>query len=460
MSEPGDPPASASRAVDDSHTVAVIGGGSAAEALLRELPDGEHRLVVFEPRLLGGECPFLACMPSKALLHDARAGTDWSTARRRRDEIVSGLDDTEHVEEAEAHGATVVRARASLLDARHVVTDDGRCFEVDHVVVATGAEPTAPDVPGLDLHEERIWTSDDALTTAELPRRLAILGGGVIGSELAQLFSGFGTAVTLLDHEPRPLGDLHPRVGDLVQANLVAAGVDVRCETTVSELRPGADGVDVVVADGETEDVVTADRVIVATGRRPRRSGLGLENLGIDADEVDVDRTGRLRVPGSVWMIGDAAGLDQYTHVANHHAAVVADHLAGTATRRFDDAVVPACVYVDPPVMMVGPSRADLEDDDDVVWADVDLDVPRRTTDDLPEGFLALGARRSTGRLVAAHGVGARFDELVHALVIAIDGEVPVPVLRRSIRPFPTVGEILDVALDQLVRRLEIEPAR
>jgi dihydrolipoamide dehydrogenase len=454
---PGDEALDHAAPVDERFTVAVIGGGSAAEALLRALAGSDHRPVVFEPGLVGGECPFLACMPSKTLLHDARVGTPWRRARARRDEVTAGLDDSEHVVDAERLGATVVRSAATLVDAHHVATGDGRRFRVDHVVIATGAEPVIPEIPGLDPGGDRVWTSDDALTSTELPRRLAILGGGVIGSELARLFSGFGTSVTVLDEAPRPLADLHPRIGDLVVEHLTARDVDVRSSTAARAVRCRPDGVEVDVGPtGDADapgDVVRADRLVVAVGRRPRRSGLGLERLGLDPVRVAPDHAGRLPVEGSIWMAGDVAGLHQYTHVANHHAAVVADHLAGPGTRRFDDAVVPACVFVDPPVMTVGPSRAALADDDDVVWADVELDVARRTTDALGAGFLSVGARRSTGCLVAAHGLGARFDELVHAFVVAIDGAVPVGVLRRSIRPFPTVGEVLDVALDDLAAR-------
>ncbi len=438
--------------VDDEYTVAVVGGGSAAEALIRELAGSDHRVVLFEPSLLGGECPFVACMPSKALLHDAGRGTPWSSAVARRHQVVDGMDDGEHVREARDLGVTLVRSRAALLDPHLVATDDGRAYRVDHVVIATGAEPVFPPLPGLEPGHERIWTSEDALTTTDLPETLTILGGGVIGSELAQLFSGFGSRVTVLDTEPRPLGELHHRVGDLVTAHLVAAGVDVRSEVAATEVRCRPDGVEVVIDDGR--DVVAGDRLIVATGRRPRRAGLGLECLGAEPAELTVDATGRVDGPGSVWMIGDVAGLAQYTHLANHHAAVVADHLTGGGGRRFDEVAVPACVFVDPPVMMVGPSHAALEGDDDVAWALVDLDIPRGTTDALADGFLAVAARRSTGRVIAAHGVGARFDELVHAFVVAIDGEVPLDVLRRSIRPFPTVGEILDVAFDELDRRI------
>jgi pyruvate/2-oxoglutarate dehydrogenase complex dihydrolipoamide dehydrogenase (E3) component len=152
-------------------------------------------------------------------------------------------------------------------------------------------------------------------------------------------------------------------------------------------------------------------------------------------------------VRGSIWAIGDVAGLGEYTHLANHHADVVADHLVGGGTRRFDDVVTPACVFTAPPVMMVGPSVAELREDDDVVWVSAELsEIARWSTDDLTEGVLWIAVRRSTRRVIAAHGVGARFDELASALVTAIDGDVPVDRLAASMQPFPTVGELLGVA--------------
>lgn len=438
---------------DRDHTIAIIGAGSAGEALLGELEGSGERVVVFESEYVGGECPFLACMPSKAMLHD-RTRRSWHDAVERRDEITSHRDDAGHADQARMTGATLVRATARI-SGPHAVEADGVTYEVDHIVIATGAAPAVPDIEGLDIGHDRVWTSREALTTEDQPDSLIVIGGGPIGSELAFMFAGYGTSVTTIDVAERPVGDMHPRVGHLVGATLEAAGITMVNGAEIQRVELDDSGATVHLADGAQH---TADRVIVAAGRTPDRSGLGLESLGLDADDLTVSDTGRVAGADGVWIIGDAAGAEQYTHVANHHAAVVADHLIGVGTRTFDEVVVPACIFIDPPVMVVGPSWSDLGDDDDVVWAEIELDTPRSATDEHGPGFLAVAARRSTRCVIAANGIGARFDEIVHALVVAIDGAVPVDRLVQMIQPFPTVGEVLGEAFDQLAERLAVEP--
>jgi len=437
---------------NDDFTIAIIGGGSAAEALIRQLSDTAHRIVVFETHLVGGECPFVACMPSKSMLHDRSTGRSWAEAVRRRDDVVSHRDDREHAEQARDLGAAIVRGRARIAGPT-TVESGGTLYRVDHIVVATGAEPNFPPIDGLDRDHERVWTSDDALTAVDRPGSVITIGGGVIGSELAFMFGGFGIPVTTLDASGRPAADLHPRVSELIEQTLRRGGVDVVNDVEVVGVELSDADVTVCLADGSR---LVAERVVVSVGRTPRWADIGLETLGVDPAELSVDGSGRLESPEhhSVWLVGDAAGLHQYTHIANHHAAVVADHIAGSGSRRYDDVVVPACIFVDPPVIVVGPTFDELSGDDDVVWAELDLETPRSTTDELGDGFIAVAARRSTGCLVAAHGIGARFDEIVHALVVAIDADVPVERLAQMIQPFPTVGEILGEAFRELRREL------
>ena len=196
------------------------------------------------------------------------------------------------------------------------------------------------------------------------------------------------------------------------------------------------------------------DRVLVATGRAPDLAGLGIDELGLDPEApLPVDDAGRVACPGSIWAIGDVAGKGQYTHLANHQAKVVANHLVGTGDRRFDDVVVPACIFTRPPVMMVGPTVADVGDD--AVWVDAKLsEVARWTTDSLGDGFLTIAVDRKTRCIMAAHGAGAGFDELASALITAIDGRVTVDRLAMSMWPFPTISELLGLvyqrALDAL----------
>lgn len=430
--------------------VAIIGAGSAAEALLRGLDGSDTSVVMFEPRLVGGECPFYACIPSKSLLHDVREGRSWEEAIARRDELVNHLDDSEHRENARDLGATLVSAKATITGP-NTLTADGTEYTADSIVVATGATSVVPDIDGLDTLGDRMWTSEDALTAHEQPERLVIIGGGVIGSEIAQMYAGLGTNVTLVDTSERPADDMHPEVGRLITESHDRRGITMVYGADPSSCSRTDDGVRLDLADGTSVD---ADIALVAVGRRPDRRGLGLETLGLDPDDLKVDDAGKIVGTDSLWIMGDAAGRQQYTHIANRHAAVVANHLAGDGTRTFGEAVVPACIFIDPPVFMIGDTYADLADDPDIVWSETNAGVPRFSTDELPEGFVTLAGRRSTNTIVAAHGIGPRFDELCHALVIAIDGTVPIDVLQRTIQPFPTIGEILDVAFDDLADAL------
>ena len=445
-----DPRTSAQETIYD---VGVIGGGSATETLVGELHGSGLSIIVFEQDRVGGECPFVACMPSKTMLHVGATTGNWDEAVARRDEVTYHLDDTSHAKELTDFGTVLVRARARIIDAKTIEADGDR-FAVRHIVVATGSESVIPDIVGLDSLGDRRWSSVEALTAQERPDRLVILGGGVIGCELGLAFSRLGSTVTLLDADPHGFADLSDEVGDLVDAGLRLAGVTVRRGTGAVGFRE-ADGL--ITLDTDDGDRIVTDRVLVAVGKRARVEGIGLEALGLDpADGLEVDETGRVPCVGSIWAMGDVAGRGQYTHVANQHARVVADHLAGGRTRRFDDATISSCVFTDPPVIQVGPSRADLEGDSDVIWATgLVSDLARAMTDDLGEGFLAIAARRSTGCIVAAHGAGPRFEELVHALVIAVDGAVPLDRLAMSMHAFPTVGEILRPVYQALLRETQ-----
>jgi dihydrolipoamide dehydrogenase len=431
--------------------VAIIGGGSAAETLVAELDGAGFDIAVFEASRVGGECPFVACMPTKAMLHDAAVGRSWSEAVRRRTQVVDGLDDGHHAAELARHGATLVRQRASITSPGEIEAG-GKSYRADHIVLATGSEPVLPPIDGLDTIGDRLWTSADAMTSDERPIRLTIIGGGVIGCELATIYSRFGTEVHLLDAQPSAFPDLPTEIGTLVDDALAAAGVRLRRGVDVAEVERRGAGVRVRLDDGACVD---ADRVLVAAGTRPRTQGIGLAHLGIDDEPLTVGTDGRVRATGSVWAIGDVAGYGEYTHLANHQARVVAGALtASSGRRRFDDVVVPSCVFTDPPILTIGPVPDALGDT--VCWVSARLsEVPRATTDELGDGFLALAVDPSTRSIVAAHGVGAHFDVLAAALVTAIDAKLPVDQLARSMWPFPTVGELLGLVYSRAVESLD-----
>jgi pyruvate/2-oxoglutarate dehydrogenase complex dihydrolipoamide dehydrogenase (E3) component len=432
------------------HDVAVIGGGTAAVSLVRELDGSGLDSIVFEPRRVGGICPYEACVPTKSMLHDAGRDVRWEAAVRRRDQLVHGLDDSAHADALADAGATIVRSAARFVDPG-TVSADGRRFTADHVVVATGARAVVPAIDGLEDVSDLVWTSADAMTSDVLPDRLLVLGAGVIGSELAHLFAGFGSSVTVVDRDDPLFPQLSPSVRTIVTERLRDRAATVWPGVRATSLQRHGDRVAVRFDNREERRF---DRVLVATGRRPSLDDLGLDAIGLDpGSPLPVGEAGRVACGGSVWAIGDVAGREQYTHAAGHHGAVVADQLAGRGERRFDDVVTAACVFSDPPLFMVGPGFVETASDDDVVWVDDDLDgVVRANTHDA-HGALAVAGSRSTRRLVAAHGVGPGFDELVHAVVYAIDGSIPVDRLVQSMLPFPTMGN----ALQQTLLRLRSE---
>jgi dihydrolipoamide dehydrogenase len=293
------------------------------------------------------------------------------------------------------------------------------------------------------------------MTTPDRPTRLTILGGGVIGCELATIYARFGTEVHLLDADHTPFPGLPARIGSIVDDSLRVAGVRVRRGVEVASVEARGSGVRVRLVGGACLDT---DRLLIATGTRPRTTGIGLATIGVDEGEpLTVATDGRVLADGSVWAMGDVAGYGEYTHLANHQARVVAEALTGRGSSRFDDVVVPACVFTDPPILTIGPLPDALGDD--VLWESAQLsEIPRSITDDLTDGVLTIAVERSTRRIVAAHGVGAGFDILAAALVTAIDARVPIEQLARSIWPFPTVGELLGVIYSRASATLDSTP--
>lgn len=445
----------------DVFDVVILGAGSGGEALAASLAE-THRVAVVEAERVGGECPFVACMPSKSLLHDAhRGGRDWAGAVARRDEVVEHHDDSGHRQELVDAGVVVVSGWGRL-DGERSVLVGGRRLSSDTVVIATGADFLIPPVPGLDAGP--YWTAADALTSVKQPSSLVILGGGPIGCELADLYASFGTAVTLIDSGDALATDLERGIGDLLCRSLAALNVHVVLGVHAEEVaftEPGA-------AQGSSQGMVrvrtkrgdhVAQRLLVATGKAPRTTDLGLEALGIDLDAgLPVDPDGRVGGLPWLWAVGDVVGTDQYTHAANHHAEVVAANLAGGA-RRFDEAVMARCIYTSPPVAAIGPTRAQLEAEGVRLRCATASyhDIARPITDELGEGLLVLLADAERGVLRAAQGVGERMDEIVGALGAVIDGAVPLDVLARSIQPFPTVSEILGVGYRRLIGDAQYE---
>ena len=415
----------------------VLGGGSAGEAVAGDLAKRGRSVVLVESGLVGGECPYLACMPSKALLHAAAGGRDWAEAVRFRDEVAEQRDDAGSVKSLAEAGVTLVRGRGVITGPGALRCADRRLCG-DHLVIATGAEASPPPVDGLDAVE--YWSSDDALASEELPGSLVILGGGPVGCELAQVYARFGTTVTLVE----PAERLLPSEPDVIGASIAAAlrrdGVQVSVGQEPRSVRADAEEVTVTLAGGAG---VSAARLLVATGKKPRVDGIGLEAIGIrpnDDGAIDIDET--CRVMDGVWAAGDVTGVAPFTHTANYQAKVIVSNICGEP-RRADYRAIPRVVYTDPAVFCVGRT------DDGLRTATFPLEqTARAVVAERTDGSVTVFADGS--HVVGAACVGPDADHWAAELTLAVRAGVDLAVLRDLVHAFPTFGEALEPAYAEL----------
>lgn len=423
--------------------VVVIGLGSAGEQFATRLAEAGHDVVGFEPGLVGGECPYLACIPSKSMLHDMHTDRSWQEAVARRDELASHRDDQQHADDLVEAGVELRRETAQLSGERTVTGEHG-VVKADHVVIATGAGAVLPDIDGID--HERVWTSADALRSTERPDRLLVLGGGAIGCELSQVYASFGTEVVLVDHGDHLLSDADPEVSSHLAARLRDDGVNVRLGVTVERIEPSDTDALVTLGDGTS---ITVDRILVAAGVEPRLGGLGLDSVGLDPDALEIDDDGSIDGIGWLWAIGDVTPTSSWTHGANRQAKALADRLDGRAwppTRP----IFPHCVFTSPPVGMVGANAAAARADghDVVVGRATYGDIARGATDEADQGEVAVVVDRPSGRILGASVVGPRADDVIQIVTAFMIGDVDIDRAARTVFPFPTYNQVLEVALE------------
>jgi dihydrolipoamide dehydrogenase len=424
--------------VTERYDVLVLGGGSAGEAVARGLAARGRSVAVVEPGLVGGECPYLACMPSKAMLRAAAQGRSWADAVAFRDDIAEHRNDADSAASLEKAGVTLVRERGSLAGPGRLTAGD-RQLRGDHVVVCTGAHADPPPVDGLAA--AGFWTSEDALSSDELPESLVGLGGGPVGCELGQVYARFGVHVTLVEPADHLLPSEPAAIGEVVADALARDGVDVR--TGHAPQRVDRDG-DRVVVHLEGDDPVRAGRILVATGKTPRVAGLGLETIDVrpDPDSGGLAIDDRCRVAERVWAVGDVTAVAPFTHTANYQAKVVVANICGES-RTADYRAIPRVVYTDPAVFCVGRT------DDDLRTASYRLEeTARATVEERRDGSVTLYADGK--RLVGAACVGPGADHWGAELTLAVRAEVDLTVLREVVHAFPTFGEALEPVYAEL----------
>ncbi|MGH7612215.1 MAG: dihydrolipoyl dehydrogenase family protein [Candidatus Dormibacteria bacterium] len=445
--------------------VLVLGGGSAAEALCHE-GVGRRPVVMVEQQRFGGICPFLACMPSKAMLlaatelHRRRGPLQrrdfeaYRLACRRRDRVAEGRSDHAHRRQLERLGVRTVRGRGQIVGPGRVRVGR-REFAARDVVLATGSRAKLPPIPGLGTIEP--WTSDEVLSRDELPARVAILGGGPVGCELAQILARFGSRVTLVEPEGRLLASEDQELGLAVARTLARDGVRLLAGVRVSQIAslPRGRARLLVAGRGRATERVDVDRVVVAAGREPALTGLGLEawRPGFEAERVVADDRCRIRGEEHLWVIGDASGAPAFTHTANYQGRVVAANLRGE-DRRADYRAIPRAVYLDPPVAAVGltEEQASRQGLRTLIGRAALAETARGELERLVEGQLLLRAEAGSGVLVGAWVAGPAADELIGELALAVRAAVPIDVLKDVVHPFPTLSEAIGVALRNLGR--------
>ncbi len=457
---------------ESSYDLVILGGGSAGETAAARVAQAGKRVALIESRLVGGECPYWGCVPSKALLiaaarrsaalraHDLGAVSGpvklddprlaWPAALAMRDLRAEHLDDTDAAARLRNDGVEIVRDTGRVLGPGRVAAGE-RELRYRNLLISTGAEAALPPIDG--LAEAEPWTSEDALTSTELPDRLVILGGGAIGCELSQVYATFGSDVVVVEALDRVLVGEEPAVSAAAADVLRRSGVRISTGTAVERVSREGDQTLVHLADGQ---VLAADRLLVATGRRPRVRDLGLETLGIDTDAGRLEIGDDARVVGqsNVYAAGDVIGRLQFTHTANYAGRVVAANVLG-GDARLDFSAIPRGVYIDPPVAGVGMSMQQAKTADrSVVSATVQVGDTARAWLEAEGGVLVLVADAHDGVLVGASALGPRADEWIAQVTLAIRARIPLRTLVDTVQPFPAVSEILFPAYEQLLAKV------
>jgi pyruvate/2-oxoglutarate dehydrogenase complex dihydrolipoamide dehydrogenase (E3) component len=444
--------------------VIVVGLGPGGEHVAIKLGQAGWRVLGIEERLVGGECPYFGCVPSKMMiaaaetLREARrvnemAGSasvtpDWGpVAQRIRDEATDDWDDTVAVERLEGAGATFVRGHGVLAGDGRVVVDGTTYTATKGIVVNTGTAPSAPPIPG--LADTPFWTNRDAVQLTELPGSLVVIGGGAIGCELAHVMAHFGVRVTLVEVADRLVALEEPEASEALEQAFAESGIQVLTGAEISSVSYADGRFTLDLGDQE----LSADKLLVAAGRRNNLHGLGLEHVGLDPEARVLETDERMRATDGVWAVGDIVGKGAFTHVSMYQAAVVLNDLLGREGPWADYRALARVTFTAPEVASVGlTEKAARESGVEVVTATGDLGS--RGWMAREAGLIKLVADRDREILVGGVVVAPAGGEIVSMLELAVHAEVPIPTLLHQHFAYPTYHRAYETVLKDLATQL------
>jgi pyruvate/2-oxoglutarate dehydrogenase complex dihydrolipoamide dehydrogenase (E3) component len=453
----------------NSFDVVVLGAGPGGEVAVNTLMKAGKSIALVEGELIGGECTNWGCIPSKTLLRATdlkgestraagvrTAELDWPALSDYRDYMVSEHDDSGRVTGYEERGVTVVKAPGRIAGPGRVEVE-GRTLEADAIVVATGADAVIPPIAG--LAGVAYWTNREVTAVKQIPQSVVFIGGGVVAVELSQFLARFGAKVTIVQGPPRLADREDPQISDLLARILEEDRIDLLLGRRAVAVREESGEKVVELDDGRT---ARGAEVVVATGRRPRTQGIGLETVGIEPSPRGIATDDACRAADGVWAVGDVTGRAMFTHVAKYQARIACADILGRPACA-DYRAVPRVVFTDPEVAAVGMTGTQARDAGlDAVTATIDLptSVARSYTyEHDPRGTFSVTVDRERGVLVGAWAVAPLASEWIHSVVLAIRAEIPVSVLHDTIEQFPTFSEALGYVLRALPDEDLLAPA-